>query len=76
VIVTAALRAPVAAGVNVTLIVQLVFVASVDGDSGQVVVRAKSAAFVPLTTIVLIVSAPGPLLVTVTLCAVLVVPVV
>lgn len=72
-IVSVAVRKPAAVGVNVTLIVQLALAASIDGDNGQVVVRAKSSALVPVTAIVLIVSAPGPLLVIVTFCAALVV---
>src|SRR5262249_52295923 len=73
VMVTFAVRAPTANGVNVTLIAQLAFAASVVGLSGHVVVCAKSPAFVPVIPMLAIVSAPGPLFVTVTLCAALVV---
>ena len=73
-IVTLALRLPVAEGENVTLIAQFAPAASVFGLSGQVFVWAKSAAFVPLTPTLLIVSAAVPLLVSVTDFAALVVP--
>jgi hypothetical protein len=59
--------------VNVTLIVQLLPTASVAGLIGQVVVRAKSLALTPVMAMLVIVSAPGPLLVSVALCALLVV---
>ena len=68
-----AVRDPVAVGVNVTLIVQFAPTPSVDGLSGHVVVRAKSAAFVPVIVMLVMLTAPGPLLVSVTLCAALVV---
>jgi hypothetical protein len=42
-----ALRLPRAVGVNVTLIVQLVLAASVDGLMGQLFVWPKSPGFVP-----------------------------
>src|SRR5438552_15494893 len=74
--VAAALRAPVAVGVNVTLMVQLAPMASVAGLNGHVVVRAKSPGLVPVMAMLLRVSAPGPLFVTVTLCGALVVLVV
>ena len=73
VIVTAAVRAPVAVGMKVTFTVQLVEAANVDGLTGQFVVCAKSPALVPVIAMLLIVSAPGPLLVTVMACEVLVV---
>src|SRR5258708_13428559 len=68
---TAAVRAPVAVGVKVTLIEQLAATASVAGLRGHVVVCAKPPAFVPVIARPLIVSAPGPLLVTVTASALL-----
>ena len=68
---TLPLRLPLAPGVNVTLIVQ--FAPGASGDV-QVLVCAKSDAFVPLIAIVLIVSEADPLFVTVTVCALLVVP--
>ncbi len=69
-----ALRDPVADGVKVTLIVQFAPAASVLGLMGQVFVCAKSLAFVPLTVMLVIVSAAVPLLVSVTDLAALVVP--
>ena len=66
-IVTAPVRAPVAVGVNLTLIVQLAFTAS---DERHVVVSEKS----PLMATLLIASAAVPPLVWVTVCAALVVP--
>ena len=71
-----AVRGPNAVGVKVTLIVQLPLAASVDGDSGHVLVFEKSPAFVPVIAMLPIVNAPGPLFVTVILCAPLVVLVV
>jgi hypothetical protein len=71
--VTAATRDPAPVGVKVTLMLQLAFAASVDGDSGHVVVLAKSAAFVPVTAMLPIVKAPGPLFVRLILCAAVVV---
>lgn len=73
VIVTAAVRVPVAVGVNVTLMVQEALAASVAGEIGHVVVPAKSLAFVPVMLMLVIVSAPGPLLVRPIFCAALVV---
>ena len=73
-IVTLALRLPVAEGENVTLIVQFAPAANVLGLSGQEFVWAKSPALIPLTAILLIVSAAVPLLVSVTDLAALVVP--
>ena len=71
-----AVRDPDAVGVKVTSTVQLVLAARVDGDSGHVVVFEKSPAFVPVIAMLAIVNAPGPLFVTVILCAPLVVLVV
>jgi len=65
-----ALRAPVAVGVNVTLIAQFALVAS---EAGQAFACAKSPAFVPLTVMPEIVSAALPVLVSVIVCAALVV---
>lgn len=65
--VTVPARVPTAVGVNFTLIWQLDPAAS---DDLQVVVREKLA----LATMLAILSAPVPVLVTVTVCAVLVVP--
>jgi hypothetical protein len=70
---TAALRAPLVVGLKVTLIVQLRLTPNVDGESGQLLVCAKSPAFVPVIAIELIVKAAVPLLVSVIVCAVLVV---
>src|SRR5262249_48337205 len=58
---------------KVTLIAQLLPAPRVAGESGHVVVLAKSPALVPVTAMLLIVSAPGPLLVRVIACAALVV---
>jgi hypothetical protein len=66
--VTAALRGPAAAGVNVIVIVQLALAARVDGDNGHVVVFENSPAFVPVIATLKIVNVPGPLFVTVTVC--------
>ena len=68
---TLPLRLPLAPGVNVMLMVQ--FAPGASGDV-QVLVCAKSDALVPLIAMVLIVSEPDPLLVTVTFCAALVAP--
>ena len=67
----AAERAPVACGVNVTLIVQLPFTAIDAGLTGQLLVWPKSAIFAPVTEMPVIISALGPLLVKVIGCAVL-----
>jgi hypothetical protein len=69
--VTEALRAPVACGVNVTLMVQLAPAAT---DVPQVLVWAKSLMLVPVTATLVRESAALPELVSVTVCAVLVVP--
>ena len=68
---TEAVRLPVAAGVNVTLIVQLPFAAT---ELPHVLVTAKSPGSVPAVPIVVIVKAWFPVLVRVTDCAALVVP--
>src|SRR5450432_3512469 len=60
------LRAPLAPGVNITLMVHVAFTARL---LGQVFVCAKSLAFVPVTAILVKVSAVAPVLVTVTVCA-------
>ena len=70
--VRVALRAPVVEGLNVTLIVQL---AAAARDAPQVVaVSGKSPASVPVTAMLVIVSAAVPTLVSVTLSTVLVKP--
>ena len=73
VMVTEAVRLPVADGVNVTLIEQFAFAASVALLAGHVLVCAKSLAFVPVIAMLEMVSGPVPELVSVTLCAELVV---
>ena len=60
-------------GVKVTLIVQFAPPARVAGEAGQVFVRPKSPAFVPVVLRLLIVRAVVPLFVRVTVCAGLVV---
>jgi hypothetical protein len=67
---TAAVRAPDAVGLNVTLIVQFAFAAS---DAGHVFVCAKSPRLVPVTVTPEIVNAAVPVFVTVIACAGLVV---
>lgn len=69
VIVTDAVRLPVVDGVNVTLMEQFAFTARVALLAGQVLVCAKSLAFVPVTAMLEIVSGAVPELVSVTLCA-------
>lgn len=70
--VTAALRLPVAVGVNVTVIVQLFFAPT---DDPQLLVWAKSDAFVPVTASEVMVIALPPLTsVMVIVCDALVVP--
>ena len=71
-IVTVELRAPVAVGVKVTLIVHAAFGARV---APQVLVWAKSPALPPTTAIELMVSCPPPTFVKVTGCRLLVDPV-
>lgn len=73
VMVTEAVRLPVADGVNVTLIEQFAFTASVALLAGQVLVCAKSLLFVPVTEMLEIVRGAVPEFVSVTLCAELVV---
>jgi hypothetical protein len=75
VMVTLAVRLPVADGLKVTLIEQVPLTASVLGLTGQVFVWPKSPLLVPVTAMLLIVSGPVPLLVSVTVWAALVVPV-
>src|SRR5205085_9850430 len=67
-----ALRLPVAAGVKVTLMVQVAPAARVFGLLGHVLVWAKSPELVPAKLMLLMVKAALPLLVSVTACAVLV----
>ena len=62
-----------AEGVKVTLIVQNPFTARVAGLTGQLLVCAKSPGLVPVTVMLLMVTVPGPLLVRVMACALLVV---
>src|SRR5207245_191703 len=71
VIVTAPLRAPLAVGVNVTLIVQVPLAARVEGLSGQVLVWAKSLLFAPVMAMPVMESGTLPVLVRVTPCAAL-----
>src|SRR5205807_2157813 len=73
VMVTLALLEPVAVGENVTLIVQEAPAASVLELLGHVLVWAKSPALVPVRPMLLMVRAAVPLLVSVTVWAVLVV---
>jgi len=72
--VTVAVRVPRAVGVNVTPTVQVAPAASVLVPLGQLLARAKSPAAVPLNVILLKLSAAVPLLLTVMICAALVVP--
>lgn len=72
VMLTDALRAPAAVGVNVTLIEQLAAAATLDP---QVFVCAKSPEFVPVRVVFVMLRVAVPLLVRVTLCAELVVPI-
>ena len=67
---TFAVRVPAAVGVNVTLMVQLALAFTL---LPQVLVAAKSPLFVPVIVILVRESAAEPLLVSVTLCAALVV---
>jgi hypothetical protein len=73
VMVMLALRLPVAVGENVALSAQLAPAANVLGLSGQVFVWAKSPALGPLMAILEVVSGAVPLLVSMTVCAGLVV---
>ena len=72
-IVTEAVRLPVADGVNVMLMEQFALTARVALLAGHVLVCAKSLLFVPVTAMVEIVSGAVPELVSVTFCAELVV---
>src|SRR6266567_963548 len=74
VIVRLALSTAATVGVKVTLIVQEAPNASVLGLMGQLLVWAKSPAFVPPMLIAVRVKAPVPLSVSVTVWAVLLVP--
>src|SRR5206468_2389905 len=71
VICALALRAPVTVGEKVAVIVQVAFTAS---DPGQSFVRAKSAAFPPVSAIPVIVSGAVPVFFKVDDCGALVVP--
>src|SRR5438874_299907 len=68
-----ALRVPVAVGVKVTLMLQEALAARVVGLMGHMLVWVKSPALVPLIPIVLMVRSALPLLVSVTVWAVLLV---
>jgi hypothetical protein len=68
--VTAALRAPVAVGVNVTLILQMAPTATL---VPQVFVWLKSPLFAPVIVMLLMLSAAVPVFESVTACAVLLV---
>src|SRR5262249_51810778 len=70
-----AAAAPTATGGNGAVGAQLGAGASVGGGSGQEVVRAKSPALAPLSPTLEMVSGALPVLVSVTLCAALVVPI-
>ena len=61
-----ALRLPAAVGVNVTLMVQLVLAASVEGLMGQLFVWPKSPGFVPLMAMLVIVNGALPVFESVT----------
>src|SRR5438874_2124413 len=69
-----AVRVPVAVGVKVTLTVHEAPAASVLGLIGQLLVWAKSLALVPVSPMLVMVRAPVPLLVSVTVWAALLVP--
>ena len=66
VMLTLALRVPVAVGVKVTLMVQVLPAARVLGLLGQVLVWAKSPAFVPASPMLLMVRSAVPLFLRVT----------
>jgi hypothetical protein len=72
--VTLPVRAPRAVGVKVTLMVQEAFVASVLDPVGQLLNWAKSPTLVPLSAMLLMLSGAAPVLVTVIVCAAVVVP--
>lgn len=65
VMLTLALRVPVALGLKVTLMVQVAPAASGPEPTGQVLVWAKSVALVPVRLIPLMASGAVPLLVSV-----------
>jgi hypothetical protein len=69
--VTVAVRAPLAAGVKVTLIVQLVPAAT---ELPHVLVSAKSLALAPVTARLVTLKAALPVLLKVTVCAALITP--
>jgi hypothetical protein len=69
-----ALRVPAAVGVKVMLIVQEALTASVLDPVGQLLVWAKSPGFVPPSAMLLMLSGTVPELVSVIVCAALVVP--
>jgi hypothetical protein len=69
-----AARGPVTAGVNVTLMLQFAFAARVALLPEHVLVCAKSPLFAPLIAMPVIVSGALPLLVKLSACAVLLVP--
>ncbi len=71
VMLTDALRWPVAVGVKVTLMVQFAPALTLEP---QVLVSAKSPGFVPAMLMLVIVSVPLPVFVSVTVLAILVVP--
>jgi hypothetical protein len=71
IMLTEAARLPIAAGVNLTLIVQLALAAN---ELPQVLVTVKSLEFVPVAAMLVMVKLAFPVLVRVTDCAVLVVP--
>jgi hypothetical protein len=68
-----ALRLPPAVGLKVTLMLQLALAARVPAPTGQVVVWLKSPALVPVSPMLLMVRGAVPLLVSVTLWALLLV---
>jgi len=72
--VSVALSAPLMLGLKATLIVHEALAASVAGKTGQLFVWGKSALFVPVNAMLVIVSGPVLVLLSVTGCAVLVVP--
>ena len=74
VMLTLALRVPVAEGVKLMVSVQLAPIASVLGLVGQVAVSAKSPVLGPASAMLVIVKAAVPALVSVTDCVALVVP--
>jgi hypothetical protein len=69
-----AVRVPRAVGVKVTLMVQDALTASVLDPVGQLLIWAKSPGFVPLSAMLVMLRGAVPVLVTVIVCAVLVVP--